>query len=281
VPLLLLRLGSPARAADDSAVAREDWKVLGWNEECGVALQVLGYPKIGAGIQSEPIETHIGSLTIVPEKEDARLEWNLEAYGMLSWDRNGVAKLEGELRSAGYTRAGFPEEIRGKVGSQPGLADTLLSTNNLKPRLKSGWPGEDWRLTGMDFSPSSTCALLVYARRSDGLRHSFLLVRVYAPRARLERARAHTENARLLFAEGDLASALAEARTGARLAPELAVTRYHHAALLALNGQSDEAVDELAEAVKLDPKYRAQARDDADFESLRERDDFQKLTRGK
>ena len=93
------------------------------------------------------------------------------------------------------------------------------------------------------------------------------------------RAVFHASNARVLFDAGELDSAATEAETAAQLAPELPVARYEHAALLALTGHANESVDELAAAVKLEPKYAEKARGDIDFADLRRREDFKDLTR--
>ena len=267
----------PASAVEDSAVARTEWTVLGWNDACSVALELKIYPKLGSGLRDDPIEAHVGTLTIPPGTEDAKQSWTLELDGAFSWDERLAAKAEKDLSDAGYSRASYPETVRTEVGAGPGLAEVLLSTAALDARAKSGWPGRSWRLAGADFNALSTCALLVYAPRSGGPTRRFKLVRVYGPRARLDRALAHAENARLLFQAGDINSAAAEAATGAALAPELASTRYENAALLTLTGQIVPAIAELSAALRLDPGLRAKARDDNDFEALRVRDDFQKL----
>lgn len=267
----------PASAVEDSAVARTEWTALGWDDACSVALELKIYPKLDTGLHGDPVETRVGTLTIPAGHEDKKASWLLELDGPFSWDERLTAKAEKDLSDAGYTRAGYPETVRNKIGARPGLAEVLLSTAALDARVKTGWPGPSWRLAGADFNPLSTCALLVYAPRAEGPTRMFQLARVYAPRARLDRALAHTENARLLFDAGDIASAAAEAATGATLAPELAATRYENSALLALTGRIVQAVAELNVALRLDPTLRAKARDDDDFEALRERDDFQKL----
>ena len=277
---LLFTLTPFARAAEDAEVAREEWRVLGWRlSECSVALEVFAYPKLGAGLYDEPVESHIGSLTVPPESEDQALALDLNIEGKFAWNADAVKKSEKDMREIGYDRTGFAERVIPEVGNQPGLAEILHSTVTLQARAVHDWPGAKWRLSALDFSPLANCALLVYDRRSDGLRHRFRLVRVYDPRSRRERARAHTENALLLYAASDLKNATIEAESGAHLAPDNVVTRYHFAALLTLSGRLEEAMPELEAAIKLDPKYRARARDDADFEALRVRDDFNDLVR--
>jgi len=278
---LALALTPAARAVEESTLKREERRVLGWNDACAAAFEVKAYPKLGRGLQEDPAETHIGTLTIEPGKQDAKLSWNLELDGEYSWDERMSSNTENDLRLAGYDRPGFHEDVRAEVGAQPGLAEVLQSTRTLAARAQTGWPGPAYRLSGVDFNPLSTCALLAYAPKARGLRHRFTLVRVYASRARLERARAHTENALLLYQAGNLDAAAAEAATGAQLAPELGVSRYHNAALLTLTGNIAAGMSELRAVLSLEPSLRAKARDDADFESLRVRDDFQDMVREK
>ncbi|HAZ09377.1 MAG TPA: hypothetical protein DCZ01_12860 [Elusimicrobia bacterium] len=278
--LLSLLTVAPASAQNinDIRQARQEWRTIGWNNACSVALVHLAYPRLGDAIQSEPIMTRVGTLSIAPAEETATLRWALEADGALSWDARALAAAERSLREADYTRAGFRETIRpGPDADQPGLAATLHSTSTLAARARGGWPAPGWRWAGAEFNPLATCALLVYEDASRGSFYRFHLVRVYDARARIERARAHTTNARLLFDAGDVESAAAEAATGAGLAPELAVTRYHHAAMLAMTGHPNQAMAELAAAVRIDPKYKERARGDRDFDDLAKREDFRLL----
>jgi len=272
--------GARAQNMDDVTVDREAWTALGWNDACGVALSVLSYPKVGEAMAGEPISTRVGTLSIPVGREQAVRRWTLEADGALSWDERAYKKAVKDLKAGGYARPGYPELIRdAPIGDQPLLAQTILSTGTLKPRLKDGWPGPEWRWTGGDFNPLATCALLAFESRERPRRYRFLLVRVYDARARVDRAYAHASNARLLFNAGDLDDAAPEAETAAALAPELAIARYEHAAMLALTGRQNEAVRELAEAVKRDRSFAARARDDIDFHDVRGRDDFREITK--
>ncbi len=265
---------------DDVTVAREDWKVLGWNDACGVAVSILSYPKLGEAIASEPISTRVGAMSIAPATEKSVRRWTLEADGARSWDERAYQKALRDLRRGGFARKGYPEVIQdGPIGDQPLLAGTILSTGTLKPRLAGGWPDAQWRWAGGDYNPLATCALLAYENRENPRHYRFLLVRVYEPRVRQDRAYAHATNARLLFNMGNLDEAFPEAETAALLAPELPIARYEHAAMLALTGRQNEAVRELAEAVKLDRRYGEKARDDLDFRDVRRRDDFVEITR--
>ncbi len=277
---LVLASCASARRPDGIRPDREEWRAIGWNDACSVAFVHLAYPRLGDAIASDPIMTRAGTLSIEPGLEKARPHWSLEADGMLSWDPRSLAKTEKDLQKAGYTRPGFREIIRsGPDGAQEGLAETLHSTATLGARATQGWPGTGWRWAAAEFNPLSTCALLVFESQGHKSFFRFHLVRVYDTRARIERARAHTTNSRLLFDRGDVDSAVLEAQTGARLGPELAMTRYHYAAMLLLSGHRDPAMTELAAAVGLDPKYKQRARTDRDFEDLSEGEDFRRLTK--
>jgi tetratricopeptide (TPR) repeat protein len=276
----LLGLSAAAQNFEDVTVDHETWGVIGWNDACGVAFEHYYYPKLGVDIVNDPISARIGSAAIPPDSEKSAEKWVLEADGRLSWDERTAAKTAKELKSAGYGRAGFPEIIQdAPIGDQPLLAETILSTSTLSARLKSGWPGPEWRWAGGSYSPLGTCALLSFEKRASPRHYRLLLVRVYNSRARRDRSYAHATNARLLFNAGDLAVAAAEAETAAQLDPGLPIARYEHAAMLALTGNANEAVDELAAAVKLEPKYGAKAREDLDFADLKVRQDFQDLTK--
>lgn len=287
VPLLalaaLLAFPAPRAAAqnmDDVTIDHEAWKVLGWNDACGVAYSVLSFPKVGDALAGEPISTRVGTLVVPVGQEKAERRWTLEADGALSWSERAYKKAEKDLRRGGFTRKGFPETVReSPIGDRPGLAETLLSTGTLAPRLKEGWPGTQWRWAGADYNPLSTCALLTFEDRANPRRYRALLVRVYDPRARVDRAFAHATNAHLVFDKGYLEEAAAEAETAAAMAPELAIARYAHAAMLALTGRQNEAVRELAEAVKRDPALAGRAREDIDFRDLSGRDDFRDIVK--
>ena len=276
----LLALPAAAQDVGGLAVDHEEWKTIGWNDACGVAFEHLYYPVLGQAIANEPIATHVGEASIAPGQEKYVARWTYEADGALTWNEKAAAAAEQDLKKGGYSRPGFPEVIQdAPIGAQPLLAETILSTSTLSPRLKSGWPGPEWRWAGGDYSPLGTCALLAFEKRGAPRHYRLLLLRVYNPRARIDRAYAHASSARLLFNAGDLDVAAPEAATAAALAPELPVARYEHAAMLTLTGRLDEAVDELAAAIRLEPKYAAQARGDVDFSGLHDRDDFKDMTR--
>ena len=276
----LFGLSAAAQDPDEAEIDHETWSVIGWNAACGVAFERFYYPKLRDELANEPASVRIGTEDIRAGSEKYAESSTLQADGALNLDARLIAKTENDLKSSGYRRPGFPETITdAPIGDQPRLAETILSTATLSARLKSGWPGPDWRWAGASYSPLGTCALLSYEKRDRQRRYRLLLVRVYNPRARLDRAYAHASNARLLFDAGDLAAAATEAETAAKLAPELPITRYERAAMLALAGNPNEAVHELSAAIKLEPAYGARARGDIDFENLKDRPDFQEMTR--
>jgi tetratricopeptide (TPR) repeat protein len=279
--ILLLGLGAlPAAAQNysDVAIDHETWSVVGWNDACGVAFEHFYYPKLGDAMAYEPISVRIGTAKINSGSEKYVGRYALETDGAASYDERAIAKVEKELKAAGFSRKGFPETILdAPIGNQPLLAEAILSTTTLAPRATTGWPGPEWRWAGGNFSPLATCELLVFEKRDQPKRYRLLLVRVYNPRVRQDRAYAHASNARLLFNAGNLEVAAPEAETAALLAPELPIARYEHAAMLALTGHPNEAADELQAAIKLEPKYVDKAREDLDFESLHDRDDFKEM----
>lgn len=278
VTAALLLLLSLAASAQDIEVEKEELDVLGWNDACSVALTQRVYPKFGQAIHGEPISSRTGTVTIAPGSEKSTSKWFHEARGVNSWSPAALEKVARALRKLGYTRTGYREVVRAQVSkAQPGLYEAILSTANLSLRPGHAFPDAGWRWSGADYSPLGTCALLLFETESPPARHDWRLVRVYNPRARLDRSRAHAANSRLLFADGELEGAVAEAGTAASLAPESAVARYVYSTLLAMSGREDEAMRELKAATTLDPKRAADAKNDRDFDSLRKRRDFRDL----
>lgn len=273
LPLLLL-LAVPAAALE---IEREEYAIVGWTDACSVAVERYAYPKLGQAIHGEAITTRIGTLTIVSGRPAVETRWVLEADGANTYDQRAIARIRKKLKSAGYDRPGFSEIIRdAPTVEYPGSAEVILSTAVLEAR-PDAWPGPQWRWGRTHYNPLGTCALLVYEKIGERDRFKFLLTRIYNAGARSDRGRAHVTNGRLLFNGGDLTGALAETEIGSRMAPELGGPRYQYAAMLALNGRLDDGMRELLASIKLDARFSAKAAKDADFDSLRSRQDFQEL----
>ena len=272
--LLLLALIPLHAAALD--IEREEYKVIGWNDACSVAVERYAYPILGAAIYGEPITSRLGTLAIITAQPVVETRWVYEADGPNSYEKFAIGSARRKLRKAGFDRPGFSEVIRDSVTVvSPGAAEVILSTAILEAR-PDFWPDtRQWRWAKAHYNPLGTCALLVYERIGERERFKFVLTRIYNASARSDRGRAHTTNGRLLFNDGDLPGALAETEIGARMAPELGATRYHYAALLALNGYADDSMRELLSAIKIDERFRSKAAKDEDFDSLRNRQDFQ------
>ena len=75
----------------------------------------------------------------------------------------------------------------------------------------------------------------------------------------------------------DWDSAVKLLEDGVAAKPGSAVMLYHLACYEALAGRGEEALAHLRESVQLDERFRGYARDDEDFESLRERNEFREL----
>lgn len=76
---------------------------------------------------------------------------------------------------------------------------------------------------------------------------------------------------------GDHAVAMEHLRRALDEAPESDHAHYIMAVALATRGQTEEALEHLRQAISLNPENRALARQEPDFESLRERDDFREV----
>ncbi len=273
--LLCALLAAPAAALD---FEREEYRIIGWNNACSVAVERYAYPVLGQAMQVDPITSRVGTLAIVTERPIVETRWVFEADGTATYDKAAITGFRKKLRKTGHDRLGFSETIRNAATIEsPGSAGVLLSTAILEAR-PDFWPDtRDWRLGWVEYNPLSTCALLVYERIGARDRYKFILTRIYNASARSERGRAHAVNGRLLFNAGDLKGALAETAIGAHMAPEVGGARYQFAAMLAMNGRLDDSMHELLAALKLDDHFARKAAKDEDFDSLRNRQDFQEL----
>jgi tetratricopeptide (TPR) repeat protein len=277
--LLLLLCAPSARAQLD--YARETFELIGWREGCSAAVALYGYPALGQGMTEDPVMTKLGTLTIAPGKAKQDMQWVIALHGPFSWREKEVERAIARLRAQGYAQAGLSEPVgANQVSRVRDLPRLLSSTDTLKPEPGGPWPGRGWRWTEIRYNPLATCALLMYERRESGvLLHSFMLARLGNPAARADRAGAHVTNGLLIFELGDLSGAVSELEIASKLSPDNAAARYHHAALLALTGSDDQALDELEAAVGLNPEFKAKARKDQDFETLRGAQRFRDLTR--
>jgi tetratricopeptide (TPR) repeat protein len=273
--LFLLLLAARASALD---IEREEYRIVGWNDACSVAVERYAYPRLGEAAISEPITSRIGTLAIVTAQPTVETRWVYQADGTNTYDKSAIGPFRKKLRKAGYDRPGFNETIRNAATVlSPGSAEVILSTAILEAR-PDFWPDTgEWRWGWAHYNPLSTCALLVYEKIGEHDRFKFILTRIYNASARSDRGRAHTTNGRLLFNDGDLPAALAETEIGAQMAPEVGATRYHYAAMLALTGRLDDSLRELLAAIKRDEHFAGKAAKDVDFDSLRNRQDFQEL----
>ena len=282
IPLLVALWAFPASPASAQTAAREEFSFIGWNKACSAAVALYGFGETRETAAGKPVATRIGTLTIESGEQRAQAAWIVDWNSPDNWDEAAATKARQTLLGAGYAQPGFAETLRAEplAPGRRDLAELLLSTGTFRTRAPSGWPkGTAWRLSSVNYSPLATCAILVLATRgAAGELLQPLLIRSDNPAARLDRARGHLANARLLFDNGDAVGALAETEIAATMAPESALARYQHAGLLCLNGYIEEAVAELAAAVRLDPRNKATARKDKDFDSLFEDPRFKELT---
>lgn len=278
LPIILWAATTPLLAQN---VDHETLSVIGWNNACSIALVHSAFPVLGTDVVDDPISARVAKLTIAPGEIVAKTESLLWLDGSFSWKPAEVKAAVENLKKAGYGESGYQETIRpDPIGPQPGLEELLLSTQAFSASAPSGWPSPEFRLSKVFYSPLTTCALLTY-RRADAPKDFFAyaLTRVGDPRVRTVRSRAHVSNGLLLLKDGDIEGALAETKISAAVAPDHALARYHHAALLSLTGSLEEALRELGEAISRDKKYRALARQNKDFDSLWKDKRFKVLTR--
>ena len=246
-------------------VDREELFILGWNDACSVAVAHYGYHALA----QEPILTRIGTLSIPPGKDSFKTAWAADWSGDNTWKPTETENVRRELAFS-HNQSGFPETVQAAPPSSRIVLDEILrSTQAFHLRSSAGWPAAPWRLGQIHYSPLGTCGLFIFI--NDGSPQPFYryaLARLYNPAARITRAHAHDTKALLLLEGGDLENAIQESAVAAQMAPLNAPSRYHHAALLCLSGSLPEAESELAEAVKLNPRYKKEARTDKNFESL-------------
>jgi hypothetical protein len=274
--LLLLASSASALTAD-----HEKFEYLGWNKQCSVAFAQYVYPKLGEAMVDDPIETRIGTLTIPPAGQLPVPAPTLSLTGPRSWEPAQAVKAKAKLKKDGWSLQGFTETLRPEpVVELRDLPRLLLSTDTFRTRAQ-GFPQKPWRLSTIYYAPfASECALLLYTQ-GEGKKMFYkpMLIRVGNPIIRDDRALAHITNGLLLLERGDAPGALAEERIAAVMDPEYGPARYHHAALLTLNGKFEPAIDELAEAVRIEPLNGPKAKKDRDFDGLRWHPRFKELAK--
>lgn len=282
LPLLLLAARAVAATNQAVSIDSETVRVIGWNNDCSIALSHLGFAPLGQAILGDPVMSRVGTLTIAPGAEKAKAAWGVEEDGVGTWTAVAASDTEKGLRDEGYVRRGWIETIRPETITSDDSGRLLVSTGAFQTRstdFPAGYPGRA-RLATIDYSPeTAACALLVFQDASGKLRYAPRLIRVGSVTARKDRARAHLAQAWLLLDAGDRAGALQETAIAAAVCPEDALSRYRHSLQLLLDGQTEPALDELEAAAKLDPSFKKRARQDKDFKDAAWMPRFKEITR--
>ncbi len=275
VAFLALPLASPARAL---TADHEKFDFLGWNKQCSAAFGHYAFPKVGEAVV-EPIDTRVGTLTIETEEHASKETLLISFSGAGTWSAETDSAVRAKLREDGYGLMGFVETLRpAPVVDQRDLPRLIESTDTYRAS-ETAWLASPWRAATVYYSPfASECALMLYTF-GDKPFYRAVLFRIGNPTVRDDRALAHVTNGLLLFEQGDALGALEEERIAATMAPDFGPARYQLAALLTLNGQLEQALDELKAAIALDSKYKKQAREDRNLDTLREDPRFKTLTK--
>lgn len=252
----------------------EDFAVLGWGEACSVAVQYLRYPPEGAGLRGVPEAFRVGIISLPPNAEAQEEHWTYTSDKGQGFSSENLTRVVAALRDEGrHDRPGTQERLRySRVADQPGLASLLFSTAVFKADPPLDGVPERFRFRAAHYSPLGSCALFEFidpASPRDGLRTQ--LARLPEPGVRRARARAHVNNALLLYRnDADLTAAEAELAIAAAMDPKYPLGRYNHALLLTLHGRFDEALESLKVAIKRDGTWAEEARRATEFEPLRE-----------
>ena len=77
--------------------------------------------------------------------------------------------------------------------------------------------------------------------------------------------------------KGDMQGAVRQAERAVELNPTLPGAHYNLACFYSLAGMKDQALETLAHAIELSPEFKTLARDDPDFEPLRNEDAYKLL----
>ncbi|MBI3547578.1 MAG: hypothetical protein HY078_00860 [Elusimicrobia bacterium] len=239
---------------------------------------MLRYPAIGQGLEGVPNWGRIGTLTLptAASRGPAIENMNLSYDGTGGWIAS-EANLQFEmLTRAGYTQSKFTETIRpDPVAQRAGLEQVIRSTAAFETQDRLTWPGADFWLQSVHYSPLGQCAFAVFKRPTPSDSYRWRLFHTNTG-ARRTRARAHVTNGLMLFKAGDLAGGQAETQIAADMDPNYAYGRFYNAALLAALGRTEEAIADLKAAVAADAKLAEKAQETVEFQDLRDDPRFQK-----
>jgi tetratricopeptide (TPR) repeat protein len=89
--------------------------------------------------------------------------------------------------------------------------------------------------------------------------------------------RTYTAKANVLHRRGEPAAALEYYRKGLALAPRDSAANYNFACYWALEGNEEQCEEHLRRALEADPTHNSKAATDPDFDSVRDREWFQRL----
>lgn len=288
-PLVLALLLPGLAAAQDGRVVDtgratrtgyDEFRFIGFSQACSAAIEYFSYPPTGKGLQGVPEAWKIGTITLDPGSKRETESWRYAGVIQEAWRRAEADMALETLAREGYDRPGAPEKVRdAPLAKHPDLARILPNPRTFQLGYRTQWPEAPWRLAGVHYHPLGNCALVLFRderRPRDSWR--WKLVKILNPGVRRKRARAHLTNGLLLYEAADIYGALEEAAIAAAMDPGYAAARYHHAVLLAAHGKFDQALVELEAAVAADPDFKAKAREAVEFERLRGRPGFRRLT---
>ena len=260
----------------------DEFWFIGWNDSCAVAYQYLSFPPVGEALQGVPVRWDIGSLDILPGEVEPRVSWVDHGIAGSSWDLARAQQGLASLSKRGYYRKGRVERIRQPEKTDPPELDpVLLTTASFQLGYKTLWPPANFKLRDIYYSPLATCAFFVFRDlKNPRDSHAFKLVRIQNPGIRHQRSRIHVSNGLLLYQAADIYGSLEELSAASAIDPDYALARYHHSVILTTHGRNDEALDELAAALKLDPRFAQEAKTAIEFRNVRKDRRFKALLRG-